>query len=236
LVSASQNRKGIVVFDMDGVLVDVTDSYRAAISATVEHFTGRTVSNDQIQDYKNQGGWNNDWALSQKISADFGVDIPYNVVVEYFQSVFFSQPGRPGFIERERWIVSNEWLESLKSDWATGIFTGRLREEALITLRRFLPGYEFDFLIGDDDVTESKPAPQGLLKIAAAMPGAPITYIGDTVDDASAALGARQQGAPVRFLGIAHPHNPRRAELIEKLRAMGAEHVLEDVNQVKEVL
>ena len=30
----------VLVFDMDGVLVDVTDSYREAIAQTVEHFTG----------------------------------------------------------------------------------------------------------------------------------------------------------------------------------------------------
>ena len=32
-----------LVFDMDGVLVDVTDSYRATIVETVRHFTGIEV-------------------------------------------------------------------------------------------------------------------------------------------------------------------------------------------------
>ena len=31
----------ILVFDMDGVLVDVSESYRETIARTVEHFTGR---------------------------------------------------------------------------------------------------------------------------------------------------------------------------------------------------
>ncbi len=34
----------LIVFDMDGVLVDVTESYRETIVRTVEHFTGRTIS------------------------------------------------------------------------------------------------------------------------------------------------------------------------------------------------
>ena len=46
----------MLVFDMDGVLVDVTDSYRETIVKTVEHFTGKTIERDSIQDYKNQGG------------------------------------------------------------------------------------------------------------------------------------------------------------------------------------
>ena len=32
--------KDLIIFDMDGVLVDVSESYRAAIQATVLHFTG----------------------------------------------------------------------------------------------------------------------------------------------------------------------------------------------------
>ena len=31
----------VLVFDMDGVLVDVTESYREAIRQTVSYFTGR---------------------------------------------------------------------------------------------------------------------------------------------------------------------------------------------------
>ena len=63
-----------IVFDMDGVLVDVTESYRETIVKTVEHFTSQTISRDSIQEYKNQGGWNNDWLLSQKICRDLGVE------------------------------------------------------------------------------------------------------------------------------------------------------------------
>ena len=65
----------MIVFDMDGVLTEVSESYREAIVQTVLHFTGREITRDLIQEYKNQGGWNNDWALSQKIAADLGVNV-----------------------------------------------------------------------------------------------------------------------------------------------------------------
>ena len=54
----------ILVFDMDGVLVDVSESYRETIQRTVEHFTGKRATRESIQDWKNRGGWNDDWALS----------------------------------------------------------------------------------------------------------------------------------------------------------------------------
>jgi len=34
-------RSEVLVFDMDGVLVDVSDSYRETIIRTVAHFTGK---------------------------------------------------------------------------------------------------------------------------------------------------------------------------------------------------
>ena len=68
-------RPGVLVFDMDGVLVEVGESYREAIRQTVQHFTGELVSHDLIQDFKNQGGWNNDWLLSQRLITDRGIQV-----------------------------------------------------------------------------------------------------------------------------------------------------------------
>jgi len=81
----------VLVFDMDGVLVDVTDSYRLTIIRTVEYLTGRTVTRELIQEYKNRGGWNNDWLLSQKMCLDLGVEVPYHDVVDYFNRLFLDE-------------------------------------------------------------------------------------------------------------------------------------------------
>ena len=51
----------MLVFDMDGVLVEVSESYRETIVQTVKIFTGKTISRELIQEYKNRGGYNNDW-------------------------------------------------------------------------------------------------------------------------------------------------------------------------------
>ncbi len=64
----------LIIFDMDGVLVDVTDSYRAAIQCTVANFTGQQVTNETIQEYKNKGGFNDDWLLSQQADSGSRVD------------------------------------------------------------------------------------------------------------------------------------------------------------------
>ena len=129
----------LIVFDMDGVLTEVSDSYRQAIVETVESFTGRRITRDLIQQYKNQGGWNNDWALSQKIAADLGHELAYDDVVDRFNQLFLGENG-DGLITRERWFPQPGLLERLASKCGLAIFTGRLRYEADISLHRWSNG------------------------------------------------------------------------------------------------
>lgn len=212
----------VLVFDMDGVLVDVTDSYRETIVRTVEHFTGKTISREAIQDYKNQGGWNNDWALSQKICHDLGVDIAYARIVDYFNELFLGR----GLIHRERWLPRDGLIERLAEKFELAIFTGRTTEEAEITLNR--EGLRERFLlVSANDVEREKPAPDGLLKIAALRPDKKLLYVGDTVDDARCARAAN-----VPFIGIAAPASPRRNELLELFQTEGAIQVLGDINEI----
>ena len=214
--------KQMMVFDMDGVLVDVTESYRETIVLVVEHFTGKRITRDLIQDYKNQGGWNNDWSLSQKICADLGLEVPFAKVVEYFNYLFLDQ----GMIHRERWLPRNGLLDRLSEKFEFAIFTGRTTEEAEITLKR--EGLRDRFLlISANDVDREKPAPDGLLKIAGLRPAKKLLYIGDTVDDARCARAAN-----VPFIGIAGRDVPRRDELLQLLRLEGAIQVLEDINEI----
>ena len=53
-----------VVLDIDGVLVDVADSYRRAIIESVERVCGKTIDRETVQAFKDAGGFNNDWELT----------------------------------------------------------------------------------------------------------------------------------------------------------------------------
>jgi HAD superfamily hydrolase (TIGR01548 family) len=57
-------RVDLVVLDIDGVLVDVSASYRRAIAETIERLHGECLPRDAIQAFKNAGGFNDDWELS----------------------------------------------------------------------------------------------------------------------------------------------------------------------------
>ncbi len=221
----------IVVFDMDGVLAEVTESYRQAIVETVAHFTGKRIERDLIQDYKNRGGWNNDWLLSQKICLDLGVELPYETVVDYFNEIFIGPNHGDGLIARESWFPKPGMLERLQQRYGIALFTGRLQYEADITLKRFAPGITFDPMLCAEHVTNSKPAPDGLLDIQRAKPGAKLWYVGDTVDDARSA-----RAAGVAFIGIVSKHHSTRDEILRLFKEEKAVAVVENVNEIEGVL
>jgi HAD superfamily phosphatase len=221
---------GVIVFDMDGVLVEVMQSYREAIRETVRHFTGKLVSHDEIQDFKNAGGWNNDWVLSQRMIADLGKHVEYADVVRYFNQVFLGENG-DGLIRHERWMPKPGLLERLASRAKLAIFTGRAKYEADVTLERYADGIRFHPLITDECVANPKPAPDGLRLIMQEYPEQLIWYLGDTVDDAQS---ARAAGVP--FIGVSTPDNPRHEEIAGILRDCGAFTVLEDVNQLEALI
>ncbi len=220
----------VIVFDMDGVLVEVGQSYREAIRETVRHFTGADVSHDAIQDFKNAGGWNNDWQLSHRLIQDHGKDVPYAQVVDHFNLIFFGTNG-DGLIQKEQWMPKAGMLERLAQKATLAIFTGRAKYEADATLERYASGIVFDPLITDESVANPKPAPDGLHLIQARYPGKHIWYLGDTVDDARSAQSAR-----VPFIGVSMPHNARHEEITRSLKDLGAMRVLADINELEGML
>jgi HAD superfamily phosphatase len=216
--------KDLIVFDMDGVLVDVRESYRAAIQATVAHFTGDEPSRDEIQAWKNRGGFNDDWHLSHQMIHARGGDAAHADVVDYFQNIFHGHPqGHPherdGLILRERWIARDGLFDRLADRHTLAIFTGRLRWEAQITLSRFTKA-TFHPIVGADDVTRTKPDPEGLVKICSSVKHGLCWYVGDTIDDARAAHAA---GVP--FIGVGDGY-----------LGDGALTVIEDINQLEEAI
>ncbi|MDQ7055288.1 MAG: hypothetical protein Q9M89_01790 [Persephonella sp.] len=54
----------IIIFDVDGVLIDVTKSYHYSIKDTVSYFTGKEVPKEELLDIKFSFNINNDWDAS----------------------------------------------------------------------------------------------------------------------------------------------------------------------------
>jgi len=220
----------LLIFDMDGVLVDVTESYRRTIIETVKHFTGVSITHPEIQAAKNRGRANNDWDLSLELARQKGGSPTREQVIEVFQRIYLGG-NNDGLIARERWLPRNGLLQQLSQRFRLALFTGRERWEAQFTLSKFAPDVVFDPIIGMEDVQREKPDPEGLLKIVQAVTSQQVFYIGDAVDDCRA---ARAAGVP--FIGIAGPRSPLREELVRLFQQEGAQAVIADVNELEGAL
>ncbi|HEY3738949.1 MAG TPA: HAD hydrolase-like protein [Bryobacteraceae bacterium] len=223
-------KKTAIIFDVDGVLVDPERSYRQTVVETVAHFEGGDavrITLGAIEDYKNEGGYNNDWLLTQRILKDRGIDVDYGRVIEQFNRIFFGE-NHDGLILEEQWLVEGGLLERLSAAHQLAVFTGRLDFEAALTLKRFAPEIEFVPRVCSDHLENPKPAPDGLFAIRKALPETTLIYIGDTVDDARP---SRLAGIP--FIGVAKRNHLRRAELMQLFEDEGAAAVIENVNEIE---
>jgi HAD superfamily hydrolase (TIGR01548 family) len=66
-----------LIFDIDGVLIDITDSIRAVNSLTADYYFGQIQNwgpteglllSSDVELFKNAGGFNNDWELSNAVA------------------------------------------------------------------------------------------------------------------------------------------------------------------------
>lgn len=251
------NFTAIVVFDIDGVVRDVSGSYRRALADTVEHFTGGLYrpSSVEIDLLKSEGIWNNDWEASQELVYRYfesqgqsrsQLDLDYETLVAFFQSRYRgSDPEHwTGYICSEPLLLEPSYLESLTvAEIFWGFFSGATRDEANYALLKRL-GLQTPVLIAMEDAP-GKPDPTGLLATVDQLNQRhqidveiPILYVGDTVADMYTVQKARTL-QPERVwigVGVLPPHvqeTAERRDAYEKLlKEAGATKVFNNVQQL----
>lgn len=184
-----ETRYDALLFDMDGVLVDVTRSYRIAIQKTASFFLKRKVTNEEVVAIKGKGGMNNDWDATYALIGN--KNIPYGQVKDYFQNIYLGNKNTQGLIEKESLLISRDNLVSLRKRYGKmGIVTGRPRMEAEYVIKRFRLGKIFDILIAKEDSKREKPFPDPIIKAVNILKSKTPVYIGDSPSDVVAANAA----------------------------------------------
>ncbi len=215
-----------ILFDLDGVLADVSTSYREAIIRTAADY-GATATPNVIQNIKDAGNANNDWLVTQRIIADQGITAPLEEIVERFQQHYLGSTERPGLRERESLIPSPELLRSLASRFKLAVVTGRPRFEARWFLDRFGLTDLFGAVVCMEDAA-AKPSPEPVLRAMDQLGVSAAWMIGDTPDDIIAARTAA--ALPV---GITAPGQETTRQT---LTASGAARVLDTLEELTEIL
>jgi HAD superfamily phosphatase len=219
-------RPSILIFDVDGVLVDVHGSFHRTIIDTVRYFTGRRVTYAQIHEWKNRPGYNDDWKLTTDWVQELGGKVTYEEVFARYNRIFWGENGE-GNVRRERWLVSPRDVARWASRYELAIFTGRSRQELSHTFDAWPGRQHFRRIVTAEDVQRGKPDPEGLLRALAGSSPAAALYLGDNIDDAAAARAAR-----VPFLGVLATGSLARRKQAAGLKKLGALTILHHVREL----
>lgn len=217
----------IIIFDVDGVLVDTRESFQRTTFETVELFTGKRVTRSELHRWKNRPGYNDDWKLSHAWIRALGGDFEYEEVKRRFQQLYWGK-NRHGNVAREKWLLPRAMLRRLAKTSELAIFTGRIHRELNYTLDRWKVRGFFNRVTTVEEVTLGKPHPEGLLKILAGRDPSCAVYVGDNVDDALAA-----KSAGMKFVGILPRRSEERRHRGTRLRRLGAQTILGDIRELE---
>lgn len=184
-------QSAIAVFDIDGVVRDVGNSYRRALADTVEYFTAGVCrpSQMEIDALKAEGIWNNDWEASQELVYRFfetqdppngvlptgeaaiwreetgrgGVGIDYSKLVAFFQSRYRGPDPThwTGYICDEPLLFQADYLEQLTESGILWGFFSGATRGSASYVLEKRLGLQAPVLIAMEDAP-GKPDPTGL--------------------------------------------------------------------------
>ncbi len=213
-----------ILFDLDGVLADVSRSYRIAIRETAARF-GVAVTAEDVRARKAAGNANDDWALTAELIRAAGKDVSLIEVTAAFEQIYQGDGSVPGLWETETLTTTRAWLADLARRLPLAIVTGRPRADA----ERFLVACGVRDVFTAVIVQEDGPLKPNPFPVRAAMTALGISrawMIGDTPDDIRA---ARSAGALP--LGIFAPEDS--ATIMESaLFAAGAARIYHTIEEI----
>jgi len=188
-----------VIFDVDGVIVDVRESYHRAIKETAEFFLGREVPLELIRSVKFSRAINNDWDVTYEVLRELGGRADYGELVRKFTEIYTK------YREREKQLIPSALFAELKRGGVPlGIVTGRPREDLDFVLDRFgLRGF-FSVTVDEDDIQDKnlrKPHPFPLHLCMEMLSADEGIYVGDSPADLEMVTDYRRIYAkPVKFV------------------------------------
>lgn len=206
----------ILIFDVDGVLVNVRGTYWRSALDTVRYLTGKRVTYAELHKWKSKPGFNDDWTMVSAWVTALGRPVTYEEARAAFEKFYWGSDSKPGNVRNEKLVVTPRQIERWARRYELNLFTGRTRQEFSFTFERWPATKHFRTIITMEDA-KKKPHPEGLQKILGERNPATALYLGDNIDDA---LAARAAGVP--FLAIVAPGEHRYRARAARFHELGA--------------
>jgi len=227
---ALPTRPKILIFDVDGVLVDVRRTYWRSALETVRYLTGKRVTYAELHKWKSKPGFNDDWSMVAAWVTALGKPLSYDEARVAFEKFYWGTDGKPGNVRNEQILVTPRQIEKWAQRFELNLFTGRTRQEFSFTFDRWPGTRLFRTIITMDDARK-KPHPDGLQMILGDRDPGTALYLGDNIDDA---LAARDAGVP--FLAIIARDEHRYRERATRFRKLGALALLPRATELNRIL
>ena len=222
------DKLSVIIFDVDGVLVDTRGSYQRTTLETVRQLTSKRVTRSELHRWKNRPGFNDDWKLSHAWVRELGTVLDYEQVKRRFVEIYWGKNGRDGNVRREKWLLSHRVLKRIAKIAPIAVFTGRIGRELDYSLDRWKVRDCFKRVITVEDVSKPKPNPEGLTKILAGRKPSTALYVGDNIDDALAAKAAK-----IPFVGVLPRRSWERRHRGRRLKQLGALTILGKISELE---
>lgn len=222
--------KPVLIFDMDGTLIDTTQSYDAAIRKTVEALSGKKITVSEINYFRNRAAINNDWELTRELLKKSGKNVPIQKVAKKFQS-YYAGKKFSGLILKEKLLLPKGKIKALAEKYPLAIFTGRPADEAEFALNRFGIRRYFSEIVTDNDVphNKGKPGPFGINLIKKRFTSRKYIYFGDTTADVLAANRAKIHSVAIL------PKNDS-VSMKKIFMEAGAKKILKNIGEIHKVV
>ena len=211
----------ILIFDVDGVLVDVRRSYWLSALETMRFLTGKRHAWAELQEWKSKPGNNDDWNMVSNWATALGHPTSYEQARAAFGQFYWGKNGKAGNVRKEKLVVTPRQIKRWARRFELNLFTGRTRQEFSYTFERWPATQCFRNVVTMDDVKRKKPYPDGLLRILGPRDPATAIYVGDNIDDALAARDAR-----VPFMAILPTGTYAYRKCAARFRELGALRLL----------
>jgi pyrophosphatase PpaX len=204
-----------VLFDLDGTLVDTWKLYVHSYLLTFEEFLGRKVNIEELRAWKPVS----EIRVLQSVLGEEKFAEAYSTFLQFYADFHY------GLFEGVYQGVPTCLNQLSERGIKLGIVTGKSRKAFDITNQE-IPFEKWDVVICDDDVSEPKPDPEGILLALKQINVQPeeALYVGDSIVDLYAA-----KGAGLGFAGVLWPKAiQEKQEFIREITSKGASILLQE--------
>ena len=119
----------LICLDVDGCLIDVSQSFDAVVKACVASYHNQSVEQKEILELRAAGGYNDDIVLSRELLRRRGVDVSLEELTGVFRDFYFGTEDREGLYKTESPLINAGLLERLGKEFDIALVTGRNRQE-----------------------------------------------------------------------------------------------------------